>query len=336
MRNRQKKNRVDTASAGQPGGPAAPAAALAMRSGGTVGQWFSKQGRDIRRNKVSYVFIAPFFLIFFTFTLAPVLMSVVLSFTSYNVLESPSAVGMLNYINLLLDDDVFLIAVRNTFLFAAITGPIGYFAALIFAIMINELPPKFRAFMTVVYYAPTISGQAFIIWSTLFSGDAYGYANGILMRLGITYEPIQWLTDPAYMQQVLIIVVLWMSLGTGFLSFIAGLQGIDQSLYEAGMVDGVKNRFQEIWYITLPAIKPQLMFGAVMSITSSFGIHDILVPLAGFPSTDYAAHTVVSHLVDYGNIRFEMGYASAIATILFLVMVGSNLVIQALLRKIGE
>lgn len=291
--------------------------------------------RDVYRNRVSYLFLAPFFLIFITFTLAPVLMSIVLSFTSYNVLEAPRVVGMLNYINLLLDDDVFLIAVKNTFLFAAITGPIGYFAALGFALMINELPPKFRAVMTVVFYAPTISGQAYIVWNTLFSGDAYGYANGILMKLGLIYEPIQWLTDPAYMQSVLVIVVLWMSLGTGFLSFIAGLQGIDPSLYEAGRVDGIKNRFQEIWFVTLPSIKPQLMFGAVMSITSSFGIHDILVPLVGFPSTDYAAHTVVSHLVDFGNIRFEMGYASAIATILFIVMVGSNLIIQKLLSKVG-
>ncbi len=298
-------------------------------------EWFRQKTREMYLSRVSYLFLLPYFLIFITFTLAPVIMSMFLSFTSFNVLEAPKFVGMLNYINLLLDDDVFLIAIKNTFLFAAITGPIGYFAALIFAIMINELPPKFRAFMTVIYYAPTISGQAFIIWKTLFSGDAYGYANGILMKLGIIHEPIQWLTDPAYMQQVLIIVVLWMSLGTGFLSFIAGLQSIDQTLYEAGMVDGVKNRFQEIWFITLPSIKPQLMFGAVMSITSSFGIHEILVPLAGFPSTDYAAHTVVSHLVDYGNIRFEMGYASAIATILFFVMVGSNIIIQQLLKKVG-
>lgn len=298
--------------------------------------WLQRQLRAVRRSRTSYLFLLPYFLIFFTFTLAPVLMSIFLSFTSYNVLEAPQPVGMLNYINLLLDDDIFLIAIKNTLLFAAITGPIDYFAALLFALMINELPPKFRAFMTVIYYAPTISGQAFIIWRTLFSGDAYGYANGVLMTLGLTHEPIQWLTDPAYMQQVLIVVVLWMSLGTGFLSFIAGLQGIDQTLYEAAMVDGISNRFQEIWFITLPAIKPQLLFGAVMSITSSFGLHDVLVPLVGFPSTDYAGHTVVSHLVDYGNIRFEMGYASAIATILFLVMVGSNLLIQRLLRKVGN
>ncbi|SFQ16101.1 carbohydrate ABC transporter permease [Caldicoprobacter faecalis] len=291
---------------------------------------------EVKRNKVSYMFLAPYALIFTVFTVIPVLVSMGLSFTYFSILEPPKWIGFQNYINLLLDDEVFLIALKNTFLFAAITGPIGYFAALFFAWMINELPPKIRAIMVVIFYAPTISGQAYIIWNTLFSGDAYGYINSMLIRFGIIYEPIQWLTDPSYMRTAAIIVVLWMSLGTGFLSFIAGLQSIDNTLYESGYVDGIQNRWQELWYITLPSMKPQLLFGAVMSITSSFAIHEILVPLVGFPSTDYAAHTVVSHLVDYGNIRFEMGTASAIATLLFIAMVGTNWIVQRLLRKVGN
>lgn len=291
---------------------------------------------EIKKNKVSYIFLAPYAVIFIVFTVIPVLSSIGLSFTYYNILEPPKWVGFRNYINLLLDDEVFLIAIKNTFIFAAIIGPVGYFAALFFAWMINELPPKIRAIMVVVFYAPTISGQAYIVWNTLFSGDAYGYINGMLIRLGITYEPIQWLTDPTYMKTAVIVVLLWMSLGTSFLAFVAGLQNIDNTLYEAGYVDGVQNRWQELWYITLPSMKPQLLFGAVMSITSSFAIHEVLVPLVGFPSTDYAAHTVVSHLVDYGNIRFEMGYASAIATLLFIAMVGTNQIVQILLRKVGN
>ncbi len=291
---------------------------------------------EVKRNKVSYMFLAPYALIFTVFTVIPVLVSMGLSFTYFSILEPPKWIGFQNYINLLLDDEVFLIALKNTFLFAAITGPIGYFAALFFAWMINELPPKIRAIMVVIFYAPTISGQAYIIWNTLFSGDAYGYIHSMLIRFGIIYEPIQWLTDPSYMRTAAIIVVLWMSLGTGFLSFIAGLQSIDNTLYESGYVDGIQNRWQELWYITLPSMKPQLLFGAVMSITSSFAIHEILVPLVGFPSTDYAAHTVVSHLVDYGNIRFEMGTASAIATLLFIAMVGTNWIVQRLLRKVGN
>lgn len=307
-----------------------------VRSKRVLGNKLSRLGKEIKKNKVSYMFLAPYAIIFIIFTVLPVITSICLSFTYYNILEPPKWIGFQNYINLLLDDEVFLIAIKNTFLFAAITGPIGYFAALFFAWMINELPPKIRAIMVVIFYAPTISGQAYVVWSTLFSGDAYGYINGILLKLGIIYEPVQWLTDPEYMKGALIIVILWMSLGTGFLSFIAGLQGIDSTLYEAGYVDGIRNRWQELWYLTLPSMKPQLLFGAVMSITSSFAIHEVLVPLVGFPSTDYAAHTVVSHLVDYGNIRFEMGYASAIATLLFIVMMGTNIIVQRLLRKVGN
>ena len=292
--------------------------------------------RQVKKNRISYLFIAPYMLIFTVFTVLPVVMSIGLSFTYFNILEPPKFIGWTNYINLLLADDVFLIAVKNTFLFAAITGPIGYMASLLFAWFINELPPKIRAFMVLVFYAPTISGQVYMIWSVMFSGDTYGYVNGFLMNLGIIREPIQWLTDPTYIMPVLIIVQLWLSLGTGFLAFVAGLQGIDTTMYEAGYVDGIKNRWQELWFITLPSMKPQLLFGAVMSITASFAVYEVNTALAGFPSTDYAGHTVVTHLMDYGNIRFEMGYASAIATILFLSMVGTNKIVQNLLKKVGR
>ena len=193
-----------------------------------------------------------------------------------------------------------------------------------------------RAFATLIFYAPTISGQVYLIWSIMFSGDSYGYVNGFLMKLGFIKEPVQWLTEPKYMLWVIMIVILWMSLGTGFLSFIAGLQGIDKTLFEAGYVDGIRNRWQELWYITLPSMKPQLMFGAVMSITQSFAVYEVTVALAGFPSTDYAARTIVTHLMDYGSVRFEMGYASAIATILFLAMVITNKIVQSMIKKVGR
>ena len=193
-----------------------------------------------------------------------------------------------------------------------------------------------RAFLTLIFYAPTISGQAYVVWKYIFSSDVYGLANGWLMKLGITFGAKLWFEDATYIMPILIVVILWMSMGTGFLSFSAGLQNVDRSLYEAGYMDGIKNRFQELWYITLPAMKEQLMFGAVMTITSSFAIHDQLAALAGFPSVNYAAHTVVSHLVDYGTIRFEMGYASAIATLLFMVMILCNKLVQSFLRRVGR
>jgi multiple sugar transport system permease protein len=295
----------------------------------------SRKMEEISRYRVCYLFLAPYAIVFGLFFIAPLVISIFYSFTYFNILEPPRFIGLRNYINLLLADDVFLISMKNTFIMAAVTGPVGYIAAFLFAWFINELPRYIRAFVTLVFYAPSISGAVFMIWALIFSGDAYGYINGILMNLGILDQPILWLTDPKYMMPVMLVVILWMSLGAGFLAFIAGLSTIDISLYEAGLVDGITNRWQELWYITLPNMKGMLMFGAVMAITQSFGVADVTVALAGFPSTDYAVHTVVNHLVDYGAIRFEMGYASAIATILFLTMIICNSVIQKMLRRVG-
>lgn len=290
----------------------------------------------VRKNKTAYFMIAPFMILFFIFTVIPVALSLVLSLTSFNMLEWPKFIFMDNYITLFLDDDLFITALKNTLIFACVTGPASYIISFVVAWFINELPPKIRAVVTLIFYAPSISGNAYLIWTVLFSSDAYGYVNGFLMDMGLIDSPILWFQNAKYVMPLCIIVALWMSLGTSFLSFIAGLQGINKSLYEAGAIDGVKNRWQELWYITLPSMKPQLMFGAVMSITGAFGTGSIVTALCGLPSTNYGAHTIMNHLEDYGNVRFEMGYASAIATVLFLVMIGSNKVIQKLLSKVGE
>ena len=294
-----------------------------------------KRAFEIYRHRFCYIFLAPYAIVFLLFFVAPLFISIFYSFTYFNILEPPKFLGLRNYINLLLADDVFLIAMKNTFIMAAITGPVGYIAAFLFAWFINELPRYVRAVVTLVFYAPSISGGAYMIWALIFSGDAYGYINGLLMNLGILDQPLLWLTDPKYMMPVMLVVILWMSLGAGFLAFIAGLSTVDPTLYEAGVVDGITNRWQELWYITLPNMKGMLMFGAVMAITQAFGVADVTIVLAGFPSTDYAVHTVVNHLIDYGSIRFEMGYASAIATILFFTMIICHVVIQKMLRRVG-
>lgn len=283
-----------------------------------------------------YAFIAPYILLFFIFTILPVIISIMFSFTSFNALELPSFVGVQNYVRMFLQDSVFLIALKNTLIIAAVTGPVSYLLCLMLAWFINELHPKMRAFVTLIFYAPSISGNAYLIWKILFSSDEYGYINSILMKLGMIKSPILWLTDTKYMLSIVILVAIWSSLGTSFLSFIAGFQGVDRSYYEAAAVDGIKNRWQELWYVTLPLIRPQMLFSAVMSITSSFGVGSIVTELCGNPSTDYAAHTIINHLTDYGGTRFEMGYASAIATFLFLLMVGSNLIIKRVIAKVGE
>lgn len=291
--------------------------------------------KKAKRSKMCYVFLAPYAILFSLFVILPVISSIFFSFTYYNILEKPRFIGLSNYISLILEDDIFLIGIKNTLLIAVITGPLGYIMSFLFAWLINELPRWVRSVAVVVFYAPSIAGNCYVIFSVFFRGDAYGYVNAFLMKLGIIDSPILWFINPKYMLPICMLVILWMSLGTGFLSFVAGLQGVDRAQFEAGYMDGIRNRWQELWYITLPNMKPMLMFGAVMSITQAFGVCDVTMALCGYPSTDYAARTVVTHLFDYGYSRFEMGYASAIATILFLIMILCNKAIQSLLRRVG-
>ena len=278
----------------------------------------------------------PYLLFFFFFVVLPIIASVFLSFTYYNMLQAPSFIGFNNYFNLIVTDTVFLKALKNTLLFAVLTGPVSYFLCLIVAWFINELPRYLRVLMTLIFYAPSLSSSVYFIWQYLFSGDSYGLINGFLMKLGIIYEPIQWLSDEKYTLIVVMIVQVWMSLGTSFLAFIAGFQGIDKSLYESGVVDGIKNRYQEFFYITFPLLKPQLLFSAVMQIVTSFSVSTVSQQLCGLPSTNYSAHTIVLHITDYGNIRYEMGYACAISVVLFIIMLLTRKLIDFLLSYISD
>ena len=291
---------------------------------------------EMKRNWAAYVMVAPFMIVFTLFTVVPVLISIIVSFTDFNILQMPHFVFFDNYIRLFLDDDIFLLACKNTFIFAVIVGPASYLMSLLVAWFINELPPKIRAIVTLVFYAPSISGQVYLIWGTLFSGDSYGWANAVLLDLGITTEAIQFFENKKYIMPLCIVVALWTSLGTSFLSFIAGLQGVDHSLYEAAAVDGIRNRWQELWYVTLPVMKPQLLFGVVMSISGAFSIHDVTVALAGYPSTDNTATTIVNLMADVGYQRFELGYASAMATVLFLMMIVARQLFNKLLDRVGK
>lgn len=291
--------------------------------------------REIKLNKKLYVLLLPFFLLFTIFTVFPVLFSVVMSFTDFNALQAPHFVGMENYKNLFLEDDIFIKALQNTFVIAIIIGPIGYMLSFVMAWLLNELPPVLRAIFTVIFYAPSMAGNAYMVWTLIFSGDSTGYLNAQLISSGLLSSPVLWLSDEKYMLIIVIVVQLWLSMGVGFLSFIAGLQGVDKAQLEAGEIDGIRNRWQELWYIVLPSMKPQLLFGAVMAITSSLSVADVTTALCGFPSTNYAAHTIVNHLNDYGIIRLELGYASAIAVILFFIMMVANILVQKFIRRVG-
>lgn len=290
----------------------------------------------VKRNKACYIMMLPFFALFTIFTIIPVVMSFPLGLTSFNLVQFPRYVGLDNFYSLFVNDDVFLTAIRNTLIFAIFTGPFSYVLSFILAWLINEMNPFLKVFFTFVFYAPSMTPSAFVIWQLVFSGDSYGYLNSVLMDLGILNGAKQWLTDTTYMMTVVIIVQLWSSMGAGFLALRAGFQNIDNSLYEAGAIEGIQNRFQELFTITIPAMGTSLLFAAVLAISGAFTVGSVGAALCGMPSTAYAVHTIMNHAQDYGSVRYEMGYASAICMVLFAAMLITNHYIRKALSKFTD
>lgn len=286
-----------------------------------------------RKYWIGYVMILPFFVLFFAFVILPILVAIGLSFTNYNMFQTPDFVGFQNYELLLVDDKIFITALKNTIVFALIVGISGYFLSFFAAWILNQL--KLRSCFALAFYAPSItSGVAMgTIWLYFFSPDRYGLINNALIQMGFIDDPILWTSDPQYIMPVIMIISIWMSLGTGFLVFLAGLQNVDRTLYEAASIDGLRTKWQELKYITLPSMKPQLLFGAITSVANAFSVFDVAVTVAGLPSPNYAGHTLVTHLYDYAFIRFQMGYASAVATILFIITFTIG---QIILRLLSE
>ena len=293
--------------------------------------------RDKRRqNAMYYIMIAPFLILFFLFTVLPVISSVVLSFFDFDAVSMPKWAGLDNYSRMFLEDDVFPSALSNTLVFAVITGPIGFFLAFMLAWMVNEFGPTTRTILSFLFYAPALTGNVYYIWQVLFSGDAYGYMNSLLISIGLITDPIQWLKDPKYVLTIIIIVQLWMSLGVTFLANISGLQNVNPELYEAGAIDGIRNRWHELWYITLPSMRSILMFGMVMQIQQAFSVSAVPIALAGMPSVNYSAETIVTLLTDVGTARYEMGYAAAISVVLFILMALTKQLLGKLINMAGR
>ena len=289
---------------------------------------------EMRRNIGCYGMIAPFMIFFIMFTVIPVIMSLPMGFTDFDMAHfPPKFVGFDNFYTLFVEDDVFIKSIRTTLIFAVFTGPLSYALSFMLAWLINELHPVLKTVFTLIFYAPSMAGNIYFVWQLIFSGDSYGYLNAFLNSLGFTTGAIQWLTDANYVLPCVIVVQLWISMGAGFLALRAGFQGIDKSMYEAGAIEGIKNRTQELIYITIPSMGPQLMFAAVMQIVSCFTVDIVGRMLAGFPSTDYKVHTIMTHAFDYGWVRYEMGYSSAICFVLFLVMLLCNQLITKVLGK---
>ena len=274
-----------------------------------------------------FFMLAPFSIFFFLFTIIPIVSSLVLGFTSYDLLSLPKFIGIENFTRMFVQDEIFGTIIKNTLVFAVIAGPIGFLLSFVLAWFVNEFSPLTRTVLSFMFYSPALIGNDYFIWKVLFSGESYGYLNSLLLSMGVITEPVLWLKTPQYLMPIIIIVQLWQSMGISFLSNISGLQNVSSDLYEAGSIDGIRSRWQELRYITLPCMSHMLLFSAVMQIQSSFSVSAIAIELAGFPSTQHAVDTVVSHMTDVATVRFEFGYASAIALILFVMMFSTRMII---------
>lgn len=296
-----------------------------------------KKKQKLNKESTAYFFLAPYLLLFTVFIIIPVIMAVILSFTSFDSVNFPNFIGLKNYITLFTTDSVFMQKVLpNTIKFSLIVGPFGYALSFLLAWMLAQIPHKPRTVYALIIYSPSLtSGVAMtVIWKVLFNGDQTGYLNSVLLNLGLIREPIQWLQSTDYLMPVMMLVALWSSMGVGFLAMLAGVLNINQELYEAGYIDGISNRFQEIMYITIPSMKPQMLFGAVMAVVNTFQTGAIGVSLSGAnPTPQYAGQLMLNHIEDYGFLRYEMGYAAAISVVLLLIIYISSKVIYRLLGE---
>ena len=290
----------------------------------------------LKENIPMMVMLAPFIIFFTAFLLIPIISSITLSFTSYDLISSPKFAGLENYRRMFVNDDMFGITVKNTLVFAVVSGPIGFLLSFLLAWLVNEFSPRVRTILSFLFYAPSLAGNAYFIWQTAFSGDSYGYINSFLLSIGAITEPVIWLKNEVYLMPIIIIVQLWQSMGISFFANISGLQNINAEMYEAGAIDGIRSRWQELRYITLPSMSHMLLFSAVMTIQSSFSVSTIATSLAGYPSKSNAVDTIVSLMSDVASVRYEYGYASAIAVILFIMMVATRLIIGKVLSLVRD
>lgn len=296
----------------------------------------ARSGRMTKENRTYAIILFPFMLLFFIFTILPVLASVFLSLFDYDTVSAPIFSGFDNYLRMFVSDQTFPAVIGNTLEIAVITGPISFFLAFILAWMINEFSPVVRSILSFLFYAPALVGNAYYIWQIAFSGDSLGYINNFLTSFGFITTPIQWFKDTRYNMIIIMVILLWMSMGVSFLSNIAGLQNVNSELYEAGAIDGIKGRWAELWYITLPSMKDILLFSAVMQIQTVFAVGPVITQLAGYPSSNNSVDTIVSLITDVGTERYEMGYASALSVVLFLMVLFVRFVVGGLLKLIGK
>lgn len=287
-----------------------------------------KKMNKTKKFNTSFLFVLPYAIIFFLLIVLPILIAIFLSFTYYNSVQAPTFIGITNYINMFTSDTDFLqYAIPNTVKYALIIGPVGYALAFFLAWVLAQIPHKLRTVLAIVLYSPSLTGAVMmgVVWKVIFSGDSTGYLNYFLMNLGVIDTSVQWLQDKSIIFGIMIFTGLWQSMGVGFLAMLSGILNINQELYEAAYVDGLKTRWQEIFYITIPSMRPQMLFGAVMALVGTFNAYGMAVSLSGStPPPQFAGWLIVDHMYDYGFARFEMGYASALSVILLLIVLYTN------------
>jgi multiple sugar transport system permease protein len=284
--------------------------------------------QEMKKNKLAYLFIAPFFICFFVFILLPVLSASLFAFTYFNSLEMPKFVGLHNFVVMITQDITLMkYVIPNTIKFAVFVGPVGYVLQFLVAWLILNIPRRLRPLYTMAIYTPSIAGGIMmsVVWVVAFSGDKYGYLNLLLIKIGAITAPIDWTQHEKYLMALMIFVTLWGSMGVGFLSLQAGMLNTDPQLYEAGKIDGIRNKLQEIWYITIPGMKPQMLFSAVMGIVGALKAGAIGVQLSRMnPTPKYAGQLLQNHIEDYGFMRYQLGYATALSLVMLILMLVIN------------
>lgn len=290
---------------------------------------------ELVEQRYSYLFIAPAIILFSVFVLIPVIASFFLSFTKYNTLSAPRWVGLDNYYQILFQDPRFWKALCNTTIYVVGVVPVGICVSLLLAVAIDR-KIKFKNFYKSIFFMPVVTSivAVSVIWKWLFAGEKYGLINHWLMKMGI--NPVDWLMSPTWTLPAIMIMSIWAGLGYNMILLLAGLQTIPRTFYETADIDGATGWYK-FWHITLPLLRPTLLFVVIMSMINSFQLFEQVYIMTsgtgeGVGGVLDSALSLVAYLYERGFQRFEMGYASAIAYILFAIIFVTTLVNTKVIR----
>ncbi|OGW84808.1 MAG: hypothetical protein A2987_02520 [Omnitrophica bacterium RIFCSPLOWO2_01_FULL_45_10] len=276
----------------------------------------------LNEHKWSYFFIAPAVLLFVVFIVGPLIASFYWSFTEYNGIHPPKWVGLANYKTIFFDDPRFWKAIKNTVIYTLGVIPPGVVLSLLLAIAVDQ-QIKFKNFFRIIYFIPSVTSviALSVIWKWLFAGEKYGLINYFLLSLGL--KPIDWLMSPVWTLPAIMIMSIWAGIGYNMILFLAGLQTIPSTVYEAADIDGA-NVLEKFWHITLPLLKPTMVFVVIMGFIASFQVFERIYIMTesefGIGGVLDSALTLVAYLYDMGFRKFQMGYASALGYVVFIVI----------------